>query len=659
METHKLRWSRSLNFKGLLLLVLVALGLIVAIVVMMSTQGKQMVRKESSRLMEQIGNNIVAALSTRIQEIAGLTRTLATAVEQLEQSEELFKQQVPRLIDFNGDMDIAGGGVWPEPFAFDPQLERRSFLWSRLADGSLQYLDDYNQEGAQYHNEEWYVVVRHLEPGRCSWSRSYTDQVTDLPMVTGTVATYRDGQLSGTVTIDLELEGLQGITEHWQKKTGGYVFIADQYNKLITFPDPKLAKRYGIDDTGHESEEFLTVAELAEKESLFFPIANVIAEMNAHVLRSAREMPGYDPTIAEQIEQASDQINTAEANLLAAIITDPLARSTFFKSFEIDSDVINQERSIVYTFFVPQAYWKVVIVTPVAEAYGVASSIVRLIIIYLVIMIVPFIAVAYLLLDWFFMQPLAQTTSGIKSISALVADKKIDQLEHHRIKAASSDEVGLLASLFNSLVGELENLYETMTTRNENLVQQINERKEAETALLEANQRLELTLAERSEELKRLKDDLPTGVEVATSNGEQPPSPGPVAITRSSALYQIWESVMLLVEAGPLTEQRVTEIIDAASEEIKLSGLKYLILDLRSLRHPQPAAAASQLAQLSRSLRVMGADPILVGVPVAVAKVVAANETGLEHVSSFTAVQDGLCHALAGMSYQVSRGRVQ
>jgi anti-anti-sigma regulatory factor len=657
MEIRKVRWSRSLNFKGLLLLVIVALGLIVANVVMMSTQGKQMVRKESSRLMEQIGNNIVAALLTRIQEIAGLTRTLATAVEQLERSEEVFSQQVPRLIDFNGDMDIAGGGVWPEPYAFDPQLERRSFSWSRQADGSLQYLDDYNQEGAQYHNEEWYVVVRHLEPGRCSWSRSYTDPFTHLPLVTGTVATYRDGQLSGTVTIDLKLEGMQGITEHWQKKTGGYVFIADQYNKLITFPDPALAKRYGIDDSGHESEEFLTVAELAEKEPLFFPVANAIAEMNAHVLRSAREMPGYDPTIAEQIEQASEQINTAEANLLAAIITDPLARSTFFKSFEIDNDIINQQRSIVYTFFVPQSYWKVVIVTPVAEAYGVASSIVRLIIIYLVIMIVPIIAVAYLLLDWFLLQPLAQTTGAIKSISTLVADKKIDQLAHHRVKPASTDEIGLLAALFNNLVGELEKLYETMTARNDNLRQQISERKEAETALLEANHRLELTLAERSEELKKIKDGLPGDV-APSSSGDQP-SPGLVAVTCSSALYEIWESVMLLVEAGPLNEQRTTEIIDTASEEIRSSGLKYLILDLRSLRQPEPEEAAGQLARLSRSLKVMGADPILIGVPVAVAKIVAAMAAGLEHVSSFTTVQDGLCHALAGMSYQVSRGRTQ
>jgi len=56
-------------------------------------------------------------------------------------------------------------GLWPEPYQFDPQQERRSFFWGRDAAGALQYFDGYNAPaGAGYHHEEWYVPARYVPP---------------------------------------------------------------------------------------------------------------------------------------------------------------------------------------------------------------------------------------------------------------------------------------------------------------------------------------------------------------------------------------------------------------------------------------------------------------------------------------------------------------
>lgn len=176
-------------------------------------------------------------MDAKLDQIRQLTATLATASEQLPHDEALFKRLFPGIIDNHGDQTIAGGGIWPEPEAFTAGVIRRSFFWGR-DQGSLKYMDDYNApQGSGYHNESWYQAGKAAQPGRCSWSTAYTDPYSKTPMITCTVAMQQQGRFSGVTTIDMRLDGLTALLEHYGKENGGYAFAIDQSGQLISFPN--------------------------------------------------------------------------------------------------------------------------------------------------------------------------------------------------------------------------------------------------------------------------------------------------------------------------------------------------------------------------------------------------------------------------------------
>ncbi|MDX2212779.1 MAG: ATP-binding protein [Oculatellaceae cyanobacterium bins.114] len=348
----------------------------------MNADNKSVILAESSRLIGQIGNNLVLNLHIRIREIEALTRTIGALVEGLPKSEDLFQQILPTLINFQGDIGVAGGGVWPEPYAFSSERERRSFFWGRNQDGEFQYFDHYNQLAPGYHQEAWYVVGRYARPGQCVWSKSYMDRYSCQPMVTCTSPTFEQGQFTGVVTIDLKLENLQNTAESWRKRTGGYVFILDQLNKFITFPQPSLVKKAPEERGNCQTEDLMLINEFVQKEPLFEPIAAAVDEMSQAIIRQAKEMPHFKLETAAEIERSGHHINPSEAELIAAVMMSPFKevdRTTYlYKTISIENDFLLKEVCTVFLFHVPRAYWKIVVVKPFSEAaietYSVIQS---------------------------------------------------------------------------------------------------------------------------------------------------------------------------------------------------------------------------------------------------------------------------------------------
>ena len=129
-------------------------------------------------------------------------------------------------------------------------VERKSYFWGRADNGQLNFFDGYNTpEGNGYHNEEWYVPARFLKPGSCYWSRSYVDPYSKEPMVTCTKTLHKDGQYIGATTIDMKLDGFNAFFEAESSKIGGYIFLVDQNNKFISYPDQSKIQR--SDGTGN------------------------------------------------------------------------------------------------------------------------------------------------------------------------------------------------------------------------------------------------------------------------------------------------------------------------------------------------------------------------------------------------------------------------
>lgn len=478
---QKIKWYKSLSVLGLLGLTVVPLLDLVFIFGIMNTKGRDLVLEESSRLIEQIGNNVITKIGERSRQIEALCRSEASIGETLPKDARLFKTVVPNMVNFRGDQNVAGGGIWPEPSAFVPGVQRHSFFWGRDDKGELQFFNDYNTIERGYHNDEWYPVVRYSKPGNCFWSKSYMDPVSYQPMVTCTVA-MRDktDRFTGVATIDLKLEGLQAFLETMRKSTGGYLFLLDRNNKFLTFPKVEDVQIIGKDDKGKETKEFMTVSQFAEKQPLFKPIADAVNAMNKDILDRAKTMPGYKPELIASIDNDSDQIDKEEAEFITAVIADPLdeqtKQSNLYRKFEIKKDYIANESAIVFLFHVPQSYWKIVAVKPVSEAGAVAAKIswVLMTLISVTVLIGVFLAAFFM--HKFFTVPLKTTTEAVLNLGTVVAEHRFDELDHHKIQEIRGDELGQLSQIVNSLAAELQSSYGSLVELNQNLERKVQDR---------------------------------------------------------------------------------------------------------------------------------------------------------------------------------------
>lgn len=478
-------WFRSLSFRVVLGVLLMAALLVSGTWWVLESRGKALVLEESGRLIEQMGNNAVSGLLVRANEINALTLGVATVSSQLPKDVDTFQRTLPPILDFSSDRAVAGGGYWPQPFAFEPATERRSFFWGRNADThQLEYFDDYNQpDGNGYHNEEWYVPAQYVAPGSCYWSQSYMDPYSYQPMVTCTVAERANGQYSGVATIDLRLEGLAAFAESWRQKTGGYVFIVDRNNRFITYPEAEKVKNIGQDDKGKRTEEFITATDFAAKEPLFAPLANVLGELNAETIAAARTQLGARlDEIAKAIDEGSYQIDATQSQLIAAITADPLKerfsieRSTLFKSFEMREDPQLKARTLAFVFHVPETYWKLVVVKPYSEATAVADTISRELVLYLVAAALVVILLAWLLLNRSVIAPLERSARTVQTVGGLIAERRYGELKDHHLVGGGRDEIGVLNASFNDLIDRVVDNEGKLAQVNVILEQKVKER---------------------------------------------------------------------------------------------------------------------------------------------------------------------------------------
>ena len=371
-----LHWSSSLRFKlgvGLFLLFLI---LVSSNLWLIWFRGLPLLVEQSRALQAQIGETIVVSLNKQFKQAETLAIDIANMAEVLPQQDNLYLNTFPHLMNLEPLRSvIAGGGIWPEPFKFNPQQQRNSFFWGREADGSLKFYDDYNHpDGAGYHNEEWYVPTTFLEDGKPYWSKSYTDPYSRQPMVTCSVPFYRNGELSGISTIDLKLEGVNSLVKEKFQGKEGYAFVVDRNNKFIDYPNQSLVitEREGNKD----STDFIYASEFALIHPVFKPVADALEKLNGERANLASQEKENIQRIANDIAERSYQIELEEARIIAHnLVNDSQGEIIKLADFEMQNDQLLKTPVSVTIYQMPHTYWKVITVFPLTQSQDAAIAI--------------------------------------------------------------------------------------------------------------------------------------------------------------------------------------------------------------------------------------------------------------------------------------------
>lgn len=403
MALVPVRLSQRLTLGCIVLLILTAL----AVFAVMALRGQPRVVAASGELIDKTGSAIVRQLALQLARIEGVTASLAHLAEVLPREEPLYLNNLPNLIDSQGDRAISGGGVWPEPNSFTEGAVRRSFFWARGADGRLAYSDDYNAaDGPGYHNDAWYTGARSSKAGQCLWSEAYRDAVNGVPMVTCSVPYQLEGRFAGVATLDLLLDDLARFLTEQGKVTDGYAFALDQAGNVLHFPNM----------TGGKGAAMVKFADLAQQHSWLKPVQ---AALNSN---STGAIHNLDLENDEQLKQASH----------------------------------------VSLFVMPETGWVVGLVTPQERVIGLARALTWDILLFLLPLLAVLLALAWLAGRKLIGQ-LEETTAQIDSLGSGSANRDVE------LSVEREDEIGALRRAVNRYAGQLRTMLQRIAEEADHL----------------------------------------------------------------------------------------------------------------------------------------------------------------------------------------------
>ncbi len=461
MSTHgslSYRWFHSLNFKILVIFLILLVIIILPVSLTFYQKAEKHLKHMAYEQISQTGQHVIHQLELRTTTAKTLANMLVNLDKTLAPDIANYKLVAKNLLDYKGtEQYIAGGGIWPEPYSFDKNIERQSFFWGRDKNGILKFFDNYNfAEEPGYHHEEWYVPSKYLADDEVYWSKSYIDPYSLEPMVTVTSPIFKKGIYSGATTIDLNLKGLRQLLEQVTQPFGGYSFAIDRNGTFLSFPDELLAKKTAVDDTELTPQPYMTIDELAIKQPEFRIIAKKLSENKVTQVNVAKDNALIDTQFVSNIEKNINDIGNQEAINIAQYLSQLSNKTVNNQQFLINNDYFLQESVFVSIITMPETYWKIITVMPQSTIVKKESEIINSIYrIALLAFCVSLIIILYLIQR--------TLTQPIKNIISQLENNKLNKdLDSSLISTQNTGELNVLAYWFNQRTTKLFQTQEKM-----------------------------------------------------------------------------------------------------------------------------------------------------------------------------------------------------
>jgi diguanylate cyclase (GGDEF)-like protein len=435
------RYLSDTSFKISTGFVLATITILAIFAYVLQGELREKLENDSFKEINASGNTIVAKLVQQTSLVKSLAQSIRAVASATPYSDELYHQLFPNLIGIDlSKAIIAGGGIWPEPNTLDINKQKNSYFWGKNDLGKFDFYNDYNLEnGEGYHNKEWYVPAKYLTHDSCYWSQSYIDPFSKEPMVTCTVPILKQNQFTGAVTIDMKLEGLHELLKKQSKNIEGYVFLIDQNNKFITFPETQYIKK--SDNTG-----LLDVSELASNHPVFQDLSDQLLKISENTTAISPNDYLLHQNMATYFNEQSYQVSNRQSSTMAAVIIDPMAKQTsnsyFLDSFQLDNDLLLQEKVNISVFHVPESYWKLVVVTPVSTDFITVSEIITKALKQTFIPTILTMLIFFIFIHIFFIHPFIRISQHLRNYADNPSEEKL-------LVGFGKGDFGWLAYLYN------------------------------------------------------------------------------------------------------------------------------------------------------------------------------------------------------------------
>ncbi|MCH2204562.1 MAG: ATP-binding protein [Lentisphaerales bacterium] len=572
----------TLKVKLTLYLFALFLVLIITTYAVLAYTEKTILHEREYKFTHELGNNIVSEISNRVAQTESLTKSIARLAESLDKKPEIYMNNFPGIIDFQGLDTIAGGGIWPEPHQFVSDRKRSSFFWGRDKDGSLQFYDDYNDpNGPGYHNEEWYVPARFLDKDNVYWSKSYMDPYSFEPMVTCTAPIYENDQFTGVTTIDLKLKGLNEFFNQKAASFGGYLFAVDRNNKLLSFPDPQISKRVTVTD-GNRSEEYKDMEEIQRDLPSLRKLYLELKKINDSLINNQKGNKSIEQQ-AKTIAATSYQIEPQEGLLISSFINSKISEEESY--FFIENDPLLKETAMHSIFIMPETGWKLVVATPLAKINAFTLKVKYSLLSMLVIVEFAILAIMAYIFNFKITGPLNQMCQKLQQ--ADVSENPV-WVEENR-----EDELGQLAYELNKRSSVIEDVIDQLKGSNLKLEKRVEERtteiiealkllEEAKNNAEAANKSKSLFLANMSHEIRTPMNAILGYTDILTKKLTDPEHSRYLKIVRNS---------------GKTLLSLINDILDLSKVEAGKLELRFGSINTRALFQSVPEQFAALLKQ--------------------------------------------------------------
>ncbi|MCL1121327.1 PAS domain-containing protein [Shewanella seohaensis] len=491
-------WQKSLPFKLSLIQLLIASILIFSTAWVILNIQTQQISEQQTLLNQNHGQIIIAKLQEMTSQVENQVNAISQIAMLYRYEPEQLSKSIPVLLSIeNQKAIISGGGIWPEPGAFDRQKFRDSLFWSHNIHGELVAINSYNDDSfPSYHTEEWYRPTRYFPVGKIFWSKSYVDPTTHEPMVTASGAMWMDHQFIGAATTDISLEKLNQLLRNTMLDVSGYVIALDHQNQILASPNSDNLPQ-SSHSTTHALQDF---DELAKTETAFSPIASALHLADRSFIEQAVAERVFTQ---EQMDNLTRLSNDGERQMLSAIVNDN-AKNQFLTprriaSVSLTMDPILKGPSLVSVFLMPHTYWKILVVTPIAPLQDTAKKLIEKVGLSLVLIQMLGLILLFLLQHRLIIAPIMEMVQALKRNDS--ASIELKAKERH-------DEVGLLAKSFLSRTQQLEVAMASLDASNLALEQQ-----------LLTQQHFQQELNQRKEQLRSLLDFSSTIIYIKDLNG--------------------------------------------------------------------------------------------------------------------------------------------